>query len=245
MSDARQWYRDHVNSSLEILEFLAGDGIATEGKTVVDIGCGDGILTAAFAERSHSKQVTGVDINPVDEDALSAYRLEYEVLDYLPNNLTFIKSSPFEIPLPSQSADMVISWSCFEHITDPLIMLREIQRVLKVDGILFLQLWPFFYSQHGGHLDEWFPQGFVDLYEDVAEQRLVSENSEWSRIKLTDYRELNRIEATDLFTDLHTAGLQIKKIELISHAIHLPEHTPPSEILRRTIAGVKLVANKV
>ena len=92
-------------------------------------------------------------------------------------------------------------------------------------------------------MEEWFPRGFVDLYEDVAEQRLVSENSEWGRVKLTAYRELNRIEATDLFSDLHTAGFEIKKIELISHAIHLPENTPPSEILRRTIAGIKLIAN--
>ena len=244
MNDHSEWYWDHVNASLEVLDFISGDGITVVNQNVVDIGSGDGILTAAFAERSQCAQAIGIDINPVNEDALLAYRLDYESLDSLPNSLTFVESSPFEIPLPSQSTDLVISWSAFEHIANPLLMLREIERILKPDGNLFLQLYPFFYSQHGGHLHEWFPQGFVDLCEDVVKQRLLSENSDASLTKLTDYAELNRIEPTDLFNDLHTAGLEIRKIELLSHAVHIPEHTPPSEVLRRTIGGVKFIANK-
>ena len=44
------------------------------------------------------------------------------------------------------------TWSVFEHVDDPVGLLGEVSRVLKPDGYLFLQLWPFYDSEHGGHL---------------------------------------------------------------------------------------------
>ncbi len=42
------------------------------------------------------------------------------------------------IPLPDQSCDTILSFQVLEHLPDPLIALREIQRLLKPRGILIL-----------------------------------------------------------------------------------------------------------
>lgn len=48
--------------------------------------------------------------------------------------------------------DVVVTWSALEHVAEPVSMLREIRRILRPGGVLFLQLWPFYYSDRGSHL---------------------------------------------------------------------------------------------
>src|SRR5690242_3329470 len=41
----RQWFFDHYTDAADqIIHFLGGDGLTLEGRTVADIGAGDGII---------------------------------------------------------------------------------------------------------------------------------------------------------------------------------------------------------
>ncbi len=51
------------------------------------------------------------------------------------------------LPLESESVDCVFSTSVLEHINEPLILLKEIKRVLRQDGYLILSV-PFLYNLH-------------------------------------------------------------------------------------------------
>ena len=62
-----------------------------------------------------------------------------------------------------------MTWSVFEHARDPLGLLREMRRIVRPDGELFLQLWPFYHSFRGSHLWDWFPEPFHHLGQSVEE----------------------------------------------------------------------------
>jgi hypothetical protein len=59
--------------------------------------------------------------------------------------------------------DVVITWSVFEHVSNVPELLAEIRRVLVNDGLLFIQIWPLFFSEHGSHLWPWFDEPFPHL----------------------------------------------------------------------------------
>lgn len=62
--------------------------------------------------------------------------------------------SATEMEFPDNTFDIVYSMAVFEHIDDPAPAVKEINRVLKPDGVGYvgLSLWP---SLVGGHRPEW------------------------------------------------------------------------------------------
>lgn len=81
------------------------------GMSVLDLGCGDRFLSAAIENRGGT--YIGLDI--VD--------------------LNFEKD---EFPINSSSIDVAISLSVIEHLHDPGIFLKEIKRILKHGGIVWM-----------------------------------------------------------------------------------------------------------
>ena len=70
------------------------------------------------------------------------------------------------IPLPDASVDLVLTQETLEHVADPFAAMREIHRVLKPGGTLYLQL-PFIIGYHPGPTDYWrfTREGMVRLLE--------------------------------------------------------------------------------
>lgn len=70
------------------------------------------------------------------------------------------------IPLPDCSVDLVISQETLEHVSDPQQVVREITRVLRPGGMLYLQV-PFVIGFHPAPVDYWrfSAQGIVRLAE--------------------------------------------------------------------------------
>ena len=101
-----------------------------KGKTVLDIASGSGY--GSFILAKSGKQVYGVEI---DQDAV-----DYAAERFARPNLQFLQGSVEKIPLPDRSVDVVVSFETIEHITAELqiCMMKEIKRVLKEDGILFI-----------------------------------------------------------------------------------------------------------
>src|SRR5206468_13118666 len=150
------WFRSHYEQAAgEIVDFFGGDGISLKGKRLADIGCGDGITDLGLAVQAEPASLVGFDVVDTDTDHLSELARAAGVElpgGTLPPALSFVTSGETQLPASDRSFDYVLSWSAFEHILDPVPLLREVHRVLTDDGVLFIQLWPFYDSEHGTHL---------------------------------------------------------------------------------------------
>src|SRR5205807_6525766 len=170
--DPQVWFREHFDDAADqVLSFLAEDGISLKGKAVADIGCGDGIIDLGLAVKGKPSNLVGYDLKETDVEALGRAAGAAEVCEELPGAMSFVVSKVDQIPCENEQFDLVVTWSVFEHVGYPVGMLSEIRRILKPEGILFLQLWPFFYSEHGGHLWPHYDDSFPQLLHNDAEIR--------------------------------------------------------------------------
>ena len=87
--------------------------------TVLDIGCGNGLICKQFADKN---TVYGVDINDFRKF----------------KKFTFNKVSSAKLPHKDNFFDIVISNHTIEHIPNQSLHLTEMHRVLKPGGILYL-----------------------------------------------------------------------------------------------------------
>lgn len=96
----------------------------TRGKTVIDIGCGEGYGPAMLARGA--SQVVGVDIAPeVIEHAKKRYPAE---------NLEFKVMDVGKLEADSDCFDLAVSFQVVEHLAGESGYFEEIERVLKPGG---------------------------------------------------------------------------------------------------------------
>ena len=128
-------------------------------------------------------------------------------------------------------------------------MFQEIHRVLKPDGVLFLQLWPFYSSQHGGHAWMTNPEPFAHLRRspfEVEQALRGRQGTDPTRAADDEFRSLNRITLNGLQRALLLAHLRVAKVAVIGDILHVPVevgHMNRSPDL--AISGVKLLAGAV
>lgn len=241
------WWDDHYDRAADqLLDFLREDGVELRGVRVADIGCGDGIIDLGVAHKSECAAFVGFDINPVDVGALAA-RAQSNGVPPPPASLSFVRCDETGLPAPDDDFDVVVSWSAFEHIADPDTVCAEVRRVLRPDGVLFVQLWPFFGSEHGSHLEEWWPEGWVQhrLDPDTIAREMrqrPGHDPAWVETKIRDYRELNRITLDRLWSALRNVGFRPCRVELLTHTVLLPPEVQDVPLSDLMIAGVLLTA---
>ena len=90
----------------------------------LDLGCGDGLLTAIVFDRAGSRAVIGVDPDQAEIDAARELPL-YESLHVAPGEA---------LPLEDGSCDWVFSNSVLEHVENLPGIFREVSRVLGPGG---------------------------------------------------------------------------------------------------------------
>jgi SAM-dependent methyltransferase len=91
---------------------------------ILDIGCGTGWFTQALIDAYPTIQVVCIDT----ENAIKFSKLE------------FIIASAIYLPFESSSFQAVSCKAVLEHLREPLQAIREIHRVLKEDGIVFISV---------------------------------------------------------------------------------------------------------
>jgi ubiquinone/menaquinone biosynthesis C-methylase UbiE len=101
------------------------------GFHVLDYGCGPGGYIIPLAELvGESGKIYALDIHPLAirkvQDIASKKRLA---------NVETILSD-CKTGLPDNTLDAVLLYDAFHHLSDPNVVLRELHRVLKPDGIL-------------------------------------------------------------------------------------------------------------
>ncbi len=114
-----------------------------------------------------------------------------------------------------------------------------------------LQLWPFFHSQHGSHLWNWFPEGFAHLLQTTPEiDSAVRESTQdgdaaWAEYMLGEYATLNRITLDELHQALLAGGFRVAKVHLDSGSVHIPFSLARFPLSLLAINGVKLLATPI
>jgi 2-polyprenyl-3-methyl-5-hydroxy-6-metoxy-1,4-benzoquinol methylase len=131
-------------------------GQPLSGKTVLDIGCGDGVLTNMLAKKG--MLASGVDFSA------EAIQFALDKSD-APIKPDFRQGSAYELPWPNQTFDVVVSSDVIEHLKDVPHYLEEIKRVVKVGGVVIIST-PIRFTDKPldlEHVVEWFESEFVDV----------------------------------------------------------------------------------
>jgi trans-aconitate 2-methyltransferase len=116
--------QEYARKHLSQLE-LAG------GESVLDIGCGDGRLTAEIAQRVPRGRVIGIDSS---QDMIAAARRTQQPHH---NNLTFEAMGAAALSFAAQF-DLVFSTSALHWVKDHFAVLEGIKRALKPGGKMYL-----------------------------------------------------------------------------------------------------------
>ena len=98
------------------------------GKTVLDVGCGAGLLCEPLARMGAA--VTGVDAAPENIEAAKAHAGQSAfAIDYRAGEIAEQGLGQF---------DVVCSMEVIEHVTDPAAFIAELARHMKPDGLMLL-----------------------------------------------------------------------------------------------------------
>jgi len=104
--------------------------VSLSGKTVLDVGCGGGILSESMAQKG--AVVTGIDLGEKALKVAQLHSLESDVsVDY---RLITVEQLAIEVP---NSFDVVTCLEMLEHVPDPASVVRSCAQLVKPGGHVF------------------------------------------------------------------------------------------------------------
>lgn len=99
-----------------------------QGRVVLDAACGTGYGAGVLGETATS--VTGLDISP---DTVA-----FAEASWGRGNIRFAVGDVNDMPLGSESVDLVVSFETLEHVPDPNAFAAEVHRVLRRKGLFIV-----------------------------------------------------------------------------------------------------------
>ena len=118
--ERRHNHADPIDSLLRL------SGVGAED-TVLDIGCGPGIVACAFA--SVARDVTGIDLAPAMLERARARQAKRSL-----TNMTWLCGDVSALPFPDNSFSIVVTRYTFHHFLSPASVLAEMVRVCRPGG---------------------------------------------------------------------------------------------------------------
>lgn len=113
-----RWYWDHKDSI--VLEHVANPG------TIVDLGCGEGILLEKLVKKFPNQNIVGIDFMKENVEICQKHLLPARQGDI------------YDLDLKDGSVDMVILMEVIEHLENASKAIKEIYRILRPNGKLIV-----------------------------------------------------------------------------------------------------------
>jgi 2-polyprenyl-3-methyl-5-hydroxy-6-metoxy-1,4-benzoquinol methylase len=116
----KDYHEDRNTDSYKIrykrqLEYLPG----LNNETILDIGCARGDFLAYIKNEKPNVEVVGVDY--------FSEKVDYEFIEFYKNSLQ-------DTLLESERFDVITAWAVFEHLHEPGLYFKEVNRLLKKGG---------------------------------------------------------------------------------------------------------------
>ena len=172
---------DGFERSLEDLFALAAP------QSVLDVGCGEGVLTERWAAEHAEARVVGVD--------LADPKLEAHWRNRRLPNLEFAVSRAEQLPFAADEFDLVTAIEALEHIPQPEIVLGEMTRVARGHLLVSVPrepLWRGLNIARGGylrelgntpgHVNHWSKRGFIELLSRYGEVAVARSPLPWTML---------------------------------------------------------------
>ena len=245
------WFRSHYSYAADIVASWLGEVIDLKKSSVVDFGCGDGIMDLGLALKHRPRSITGIDIHDAYKYLPETAKTQLG-LQSLPPNLGFVTVEPGQAlrSVPSvKQVDAIFSWSVFEHVEKPLLpgIFADLYAALPPGGVFFLQIEPLYYSPFGSHLSGLISEPWAHLrlshdelvkqIEDKQPEQVGEEhkNKTFELCSFQDFKDylkreylsLNRVTAGELLSFATTAGFAVEKKRL-----NMVDLVPSADLLR-------------
>ena len=157
--------------------------------SVLDVGCGEGVLSARWAERIGGGRIVGID--------LPDPKLEAHWRTHPQANLEFTSGRAEELPFERGEFELVAAIETLEHVSDPERAVAELARVASRHVLASVPrepLWRMLNLARGayvrqlgntpGHLNHWSKDGFAGLLARHGELLEVRSPFPWTMVLL-------------------------------------------------------------
>lgn len=123
---SKRWHSPHViRREAHHAQYQAFIECVPAGSTVIDAGCGEGVLSVLLAK--HGCRIIGIDISEPNIAAAQELARQEGVAD----RCQFMVGDAEHLPVADESADVAVSSHVLEHIPDFVQGVRELNRVAK------------------------------------------------------------------------------------------------------------------
>lgn len=106
--------------------------VSAQPTTILDVGCGPGFLSHALAAKAPQAKIYALDLSA---QAVKIAKKNCQLY----KNIICQQGSAENLPFANESLDLVVCRDSFHHFAKPKKVLKEMFRVLKKGGVLYLQ----------------------------------------------------------------------------------------------------------
>lgn len=144
-------------------------------ESFLELGCWDGMVS--YVINSYGKNATAIDIKSegFDERAVN-------------KGVKLIQMDAADMKFENESFDFIFSYDTFEHFSDPEKVLKEVIRILKKGGYLYLLFEPLYMSPFGEHA---YRSITVPYCQFLFDKKIINDFTQNHNLEQIDFNHVN------------------------------------------------------